>query len=78
MLCHHFILCREWRIIVEFSFLLLIKYRPIIMVGLWCLSQSDVTELLSMRDPHWGVLNQLKPSELYIFSCGKGRCLYHS
>ena len=34
--------------------LLLIKYRLIIMVGLWCYNQSDVTELLIMRDPHYG------------------------
>ena len=32
--------------------LLLIKYRPIIMVGLWCYNQSGVTELLIMRDPY--------------------------
>ena len=33
--------------------LLLIKYRPIIMVGLWCYNQSGVTELLIMGDPHY-------------------------
>ena len=43
----HYILSREWE-------LLLIKYRPIIMVGLWCYNQSGVTELLIMRDPHYG------------------------
>ena len=33
--------------------LLMIKYRPIIMVGLWYYNQSGVTELLIMRDPHY-------------------------
>ena len=33
--------------------LLLIKYRPIVMVGLWCYNQPGVTELLIMRDPHF-------------------------
>ena len=34
--------------------LLLIKYRPIIMVGRWCYNQSGVTDLFIMRDPHYG------------------------
>ena len=34
--------------------LLLVKYRPIIMVGLWCYNQSGVNELLIMMDPHYG------------------------
>ena len=34
--------------------LLLINYRLIIMVGLWCYNQSGVTELLSLRDPYYG------------------------
>ena len=33
--------------------LLLIKYRPIIMVCLWCYNQSGVTELLGMKGPHY-------------------------
>ena len=33
--------------------LLLINYRPFIMVGLWCYNQSGVTESLIMRDPHY-------------------------
>ena len=33
---------------------MLIKYRPIIMVGILCYNQSGVTELLTMRDPHDG------------------------
>ena len=56
------------------------------MVGLWYYNQSGVTELLIIRDPHYGRMcfesvetlealhqnPQLKPSELYIPSCGKG------
>ena len=44
------------------------------MAGLWCYIQSSVTELLIMRYPHCGrmCLSQLKPSELYILSFGKG------
>ena len=34
--------------------LLLIKYKPIIMVGLMRYNQSGVTELLIMRDSHYG------------------------
>ena len=34
--------------------LLLIKYRLIIRVGIWCCNQSGVTELLIMRNPHYG------------------------
>ena len=44
-------------------------YRPIIMVDLWYYNQSGVTEQLIMVGC---VLSQLKPSELYILSCGKG------
>ena len=32
----------------------MIKYRSIIMVGLWCYNQSGVIELLIMRHPHYG------------------------
>ena len=32
----------------------MIKYRPIIMAGLWCYNQSGVTELSNMRDPYYG------------------------
>ena len=52
--------------------LLLIKYRPIIIVGLWCYNQSGVTELLIMRD-HWvlimvgSVLSQLNPSGFILY-----------
>ena len=46
--------------------LLLMEYRSIIMVGLFCYNQSGVNELLIMRDSHhlimvWCVLNQLSP-----------------
>ena len=34
--------------------LLFIKYRPTIMVGIWCYNQSGATELLVMRDFHYG------------------------
>ena len=48
----------------------------LIIVGLWCYNQSGVTELLIMRDPHYGrhCFRSVKtlPSELYILSCGKG------
>ena len=50
---------------------LLIKYGPIIMVGLWCYNQSGMTELFIMRDPHY-VLSQFKHSDFYILSCEKG------
>ena len=36
------------------GYLLLVKYRPIIMVGLWYYNQAGVTELLIIRDPHYG------------------------
>ena len=55
--------------------LLLIKYRPIIMVGPYnAIIKSGVTDLFIMRDSHYGrmCLSQLKPSELYILSFGKG------
>ena len=44
------------------------------MVGLWYYKKSGVTELLIMRDTHYGgcVLSQLKPSELFIPGCEKG------
>ena len=34
--------------------LLLTKYRPIVMVGICYYIESGVTELLIMRDPHYG------------------------
>ena len=42
----HYILSREWRVIVD--------QVPIIMVGLWCYNQLGVTELLILMDPHYG------------------------
>ena len=51
------------------------------MVGLWYYNQLGVTKLLIMKDPHYQVimvgcvLSQVKPSELYILSCEKGRGL---
>ena len=52
-LSDHDIVSREWRVI---------KYSPIIMVGLWYYNQSGVTELFIMRDIRVGcVLSQLKP-----------------
>ena len=47
-LSDHYTLSREWRVIVDQV------YIPIIMVGLWCYNQSDVTQLLIMRDSHYG------------------------
>ena len=50
--------------------LLLIKYRPIIMVGIWCYKQSGVTELFIMRDPHYRVprdLSYTKNTHTYIY-----------
>ena len=47
VLCDHYILSRNGE-------LLMIKYRTIIMVGLWCYNQSGMTELLIMREPHYG------------------------
>ena len=51
------------------------QYKPIIMVGLWRYSQSGVTELLIMRDPHYGrmcfksvkTLEALQPSASALF-----------
>ena len=53
--------------------LMLIEYRPIIMVGLWSYNQSAGIDLLIMRIHHYGRmrLSQLNSSELYILSCGK-------
>ena len=45
----HYFLCREWRVLF-----LLIKYRPVIMVCLWCYNFSGAAELLIMIDPHYG------------------------
>ena len=61
-LSDHYILRREWRVIVNQV------HRPIIMEGQWYYNQSDVTELLIMMDPHYQfivvacVLSRLKPS----------------
>ena len=43
------------------------------MVGIWCYNQSGVTELLIMRDPHYGRMcfkstYRIKTAELYIHS----------
>ena len=48
-----------------------------VKVGLWYYNQSDVTELLILRDPHYQfirvacVLSRLQPSNFYIRSCEK-------
>ena len=65
-LTDHYILSRNGE-------LLLIKYKSIIMVGLWCYSQSGVVELFIVRDPHCGRMcfKSVKTSELYILSCRK-------
>ena len=49
---------------------MLIKYRPIIIVGLWCYNHSGVTELLIMRDPHYCQMC-FKSVKTLILSCGK-------
>ena len=49
-LSDHYILSRGWRFIVDH---VQTNYHGI-MVGLWCYNQSGVTELLIMRDPHYG------------------------
>ena len=51
---HYYIIFLSYHYILSNGELLLIEYRPIIMVGLWCYNQSGVTELLIMRDPHYG------------------------
>ena len=48
LLFDHYILSREWRVIVDQV------QSNIIMVGLWYYNQSDVTEQLIMRDLHYG------------------------
>ena len=44
----HYILSRQWRMS------LLTKYRSILLADLWCYNQAGVTDLLIMRDPHYG------------------------
>ena len=52
----------------------MIKYRPIIMVGIWYYNQSGVTEVLIRKDPHYDRMcfRSVKTSELYMLSCKKG------
>ena len=46
-LSDHYILSREWRVIVD-------QVQTNYHGGQWCYNQSGVTELLIMRDPHCG------------------------
>ena len=60
---HHYIIffvrpcdipSREWSYCSSGMELLFIEYRTVIMVGVWYYNQSGATELLIMRDFHYG------------------------
>ena len=50
----HYFLCATTTFYAGNGELLLIQCRPVIMVGLWYYNQSGVTELLIIRDTHYG------------------------
>ena len=50
----HYLRCSTTTFYAGNGELLLTNYRPIIMVGLWCCNQSGVTELLILKNPHYG------------------------
>ena len=49
----HYLLCQNTTFLAG-NGVIVDQVQPINMIGLWCYNQSGMTELLIMRDPHYG------------------------